>query len=828
MSAQYSVLWYERKASSETFRIIESYVKCGIKVYYITGLTKQWCDSLEPEKVEKLEQWTNYSLISLNYEIEIDKEYGDSFLIEDGNLNGKLFHELESIEQFNIGQYKMEHADKDNNLVVMAGAGTGKTKTMIDRILYLVFMGYVKLDEIVMITFTNEAAMQMREKLLKRLENYFQVVDVKYKEKFLMLIDHATGMKIQTIHSFSKYFLNLYGDKLGLSTNFSIRNLDYQKRKIIEQLFNDYHFSNMELYRQIRYVPQYKIIDAFMSLNRYCLARGIDCGADIDVDWGEDEELYKPLFSYLMNGLNSEINVYKSEHDVMELSDLVIKLTKVSEMTEFPNLIQISYLFVDEFQDTDDIQIQFIVWLMEKFHAKVCVVGDKKQSIYRFRGAAPTAFDLLTKMIQKRFPNEKIEEHYLQMNYRSSKTLIHSFNQFFQKISTESLGFEFASKDKLIATIGDEYQPCIHTFPSKYPESITDTRIERIQELVEETNLRNIALDKNETVAVLTRTNRELEQLVMKLEEKGIVCKTEISGNYYRGVAVREFYIMLMALLYPKVPAYQYAFLNSSYGEGNVNDEILNNMNPEKANFVQGIVGKYASSNKLDEYRKMISEVNFLKILHMMVEDFKPYINYGIRRGRNYNAKDKHNHCAKIQTMVRNYKKNLDYLFRILEENFSHQFATLFQVEEFLRVNIETNDKENEQFIFNTGNEYDLVCMTVHKAKGLEFDHVILPETKHSFLRNGNDVRVLLHLSEDGKIEIGYWMDVDDTIVTNSHYAAYRSEEEREVIAEEVRLLYVAVTRAKKNLHICKDALVDNIGKCRNWMELIEKGGLCK
>ena len=832
MHAKYSVLWYERNWSEMTFSNIEHYITFGIKVYYITETTEeQYSEQLKKEQLKTLEQWKLDGLLSLHSKVKLSAKLEDNILAEDGLISRNLEVELEQCNQFNLGQYRMEHANYDQNLVVMAGAGTGKTKTMIDRILFLVLMDYAKLEEIVMITFTNEAASQMREKLTKRLENYFHAVENQWKEKFLTLIDQTTGMKIQTIHSYSKYIFKVFGDKIGISTRFHIRNLDYQKRKILELLINEYHFENKDLYQQIRYIPQYKIIDIFMKINHYCLARGIDCGdKEICVDWGEGEELYKPLFTYLMSGLNEKINEYKDSNDVMELSDLVTKLTSISKLDSLPNFIQVSYLFVDEFQDTDDIQIQFIVWLMEQLRVKLCVVGDKKQGIYRFRGAAPTAFELLATMIREKMPNEKIEYHYLQMNYRSSKQLIYAFNSFFEKVALENLEFHFAKKDHLIETKESEYYSCIHTFPSSNNESLTDTRIEAIQELVEKVNRRNRLNhgQKQETVAVLTRTNKELERIVNKLESIGLVCETEVSGNFYRCAAVREFYIMLMALLHPKVAAYQYAFVNSSYGEGDMNQEVLEHVGPEKLNYIKNIVENKKSWKRLQIYRDKLNQANFLEVLYLILDEFKPFLNYGMRKEQNYKSEEKETHISKAYTTVRNYKKNLDYLFQILESNFSATTSTLFELEEFLRIQIETDNIVNEKFVYNTGMEYDLVCMTVHKAKGLEFDHVVLPETKHQFVNHASNVIVLLHTGEKGKIEIGYRINVDNAVVSNSFYTEYHREENIQIIAEEVRLLYVALTRAKKSLHICKDLLVDNIGKPKNWMELIDKGGLCR
>ncbi|SHI06003.1 UvrD/REP helicase N-terminal domain-containing protein [Clostridium grantii DSM 8605] len=137
-------------------------------------------------------------LFIINCVKKIGYNNGDEFFVYDGELSSNIEEELKNTD-FNVEQFKVEHSELDNHIIIKAGAGSGKTKVMIDRVMYLRhFDDDIKLSQIVMITFTNKAAIQIKEKLNARLEAYYKVTR---DRRFLDLMDEMTLMKVDTIHS---------------------------------------------------------------------------------------------------------------------------------------------------------------------------------------------------------------------------------------------------------------------------------------------------------------------------------------------------------------------------------------------------------------------------------------------------------------------------------------------------------------------------------------------------------------------------------------------------------------------------------------------------
>ncbi|MEM5644045.1 UvrD-helicase domain-containing protein [Bacillus toyonensis] len=131
----------------------------------------------------------------------------------------------------------MEHAPYKENIMVKAGAGTGKTTVMIDRILYLLIKEEVKPSEIVMITFTRDAAQNMHTKLRNLLFTRFKATS---SVVFLSLIEKLNDIRIQTIDSFAKDLLKELASLRGFGLNVQLRSFTMEKKKWIEVELDNY------------------------------------------------------------------------------------------------------------------------------------------------------------------------------------------------------------------------------------------------------------------------------------------------------------------------------------------------------------------------------------------------------------------------------------------------------------------------------------------------------------------------------------------------------------------------------------------------------------
>ena len=142
---------------------------------------------------------------------------------------------------FNIDQYYIEHADIEKNVIVRAGAGTGKTHTMISRIAYICHKQNCAMKEmasrIVMITFTDDAANQMEEKIKQYFNNYYLLTG---NTDCLAFINMIEGMQISTIHSYAKKIITALGMEFGYGEELSVTSGDYKLRQIITETVDDY------------------------------------------------------------------------------------------------------------------------------------------------------------------------------------------------------------------------------------------------------------------------------------------------------------------------------------------------------------------------------------------------------------------------------------------------------------------------------------------------------------------------------------------------------------------------------------------------------------
>lgn len=827
----YSVLIFQREVNKYTYKLIKKYISNGIKVYFLTeSYEEELYNYLQEIQKKEIKYFIDLYLLSMNYYISLSGQFKDYFIVEDGKISENLREEFKW-ETFNIEQYDIEHLNEDKHIIVKAGAGTGKTKTMIDRTMYLRHKKLATFKEMVMITFTNKAANQMKQKLYERLEAYY---DVTKNIKYLGWIDELASMRIQTIHSFAKNFIEHFGDKIEIDRKSKIKSIQYEKYKILENLIDKYRFKFRDKYQKFRYIPQYKLIKAILKIEQYLLSKGLDIiSIKEKINYGVDDEEFNHILEFLLLNLCEKVKKYKDENNIIELNDLVTSLRKFISITNIQNEINIKYMMVDEFQDTDTIQVDFIIWLIENVSCKTFIVGDTKQSIYRFRGAEYTAFAQLEDKLKAIGEGKNISKKSLKKNYRSNGAIIEKLNNFFYNLSNlktlreETKYFTFTDDDKLETVIPSS---TTKAFISFFHTDLRDERIDYIINEIKENKKRNDEREKgeaNEVIAVLVRSNKDLEEIVRKLEAKGIICKKEVSGGFYRSIAVREFYIMLKALLFPKVYINQYAFISSSYGMGIDNNTILEQYSSSD-NYLKKIIENREEYIKLQGFTDKIKHEPFMKVFYELISEFKPHVNYGIKILKNRDFEEKEDEVIKkIKTAVKNYEMNLMHLCTILDKKFTSVDSGIIDIIKFLERMIQTDDIENEKMLDfnNEENKYDVICMTVHKSKGLEFDHIIIPKTNNSFLHNNNQVKIFLN--EDKKnYNIGYSVDLDDLHLQNDIYNTFISEENNEIIAEEIRLLYVALTRAKKTIHLNKNEIMNNSGIIHNWMDLLERGNL--
>ena len=273
--------------------------------------------------------------------------------------------------------------DTEGAVLVLAGAGSGKTRVLTSRIAYILHEGKASLSQILAITFTNKAAGEMKERL----------------DKMLGGID-GDGKWICTIHSMCVKILRQFPESAGIQPNFSIYS-ETERASVIKKAFNELDFDDDKLLKSAKY----HIGNAKML--------------------GLDPAAYGRKFSH-ERGMDDIVCIYEKydEHlranNALDFDDLLLearRLLKYNEEAREYFADKFKYIHVDEFQDTNAVQYEIIKLLASK-HGNVFVVGDDDQSIYGWRGAEIE--NILS--FDNDFPDAKIYK--LERNYRSTKSIL--------------------------------------------------------------------------------------------------------------------------------------------------------------------------------------------------------------------------------------------------------------------------------------------------------------------------------------------------------------------------------------------------------------------
>ncbi len=298
-------------------------------------------------------------------------------------------------QELNSAQYEAVTSVEGPHLVI-AGAGTGKTRTIVYRVAYLVELG-VKPDHILLLTFTRKASQEMLRKAAMLLDNRCEYV--------------SGG----TFHSFANSVLRKYAAVIGYETNFTI--LDQSDAEDVLNLIR----TRMKYdTKEKRFPRKEALYDLYSkSLNTLTPMNEILSG---------DYPQYIELENDIRN-LHKAYDMYKKQHNLMDYDDLLVNLAELMKRNEVVRATlsdRYKYIMVDEYQDTNKVQAEIIALLAFR-HKNVMVVGDDAQSIYAFRGS--TIKNILS------FPEEfvgcrvvKLEE-----NYRSTQPILNLANEILKR-----------------------------------------------------------------------------------------------------------------------------------------------------------------------------------------------------------------------------------------------------------------------------------------------------------------------------------------------------------------------------------------------------------
>lgn len=589
---------------------------------------------------------------------------------------------------------------KSQYVRVIAGAGSGKTRVLTTRILYLIDQWGIPSENILAITFTNKAAKEMKDRIEK------------------MVDDNGNSSFISTIHSFCLYFLRREIKVLDYPSNFSVIDADDQKL-IIKEAIKQYDIENTkgEINNILNYISNNK-------------AAGIDCLAALDMANNDKYTMYAKAYQYYMDRCKQQY--YLDFDDLLLFTNRILK-TKSQIKEKWQKKYQ--FILVDEFQDIDNVQYELISHLASAT-SYVYVVGDPDQTIYSWRGANIN----IILDFDKKFKNA--ETIILNQNYRSTQNILNGAN------SLISYNKNRVKKDLISQnSAGDKI---IH-FSAGSEESESMYIVDKINSFLAKGN-------NYQDIAILYRSNYLSRSIEKRLVDYHIPYIIYGGIRFYERKEIKDMLAYLKMLSIKDDISVKRTINIPKRGIGDKSIDALFDYARENNLSLYQAIDTYQGSGekKMKAYKQLIDELTEQSNDKSLTDLFDMVFQQSGYREMLTNSKDPED---------ANRLENIKELMNDIEDfSKSNVDATL---DDYLaNVALYTD-------IQNSSDENVVRLMTVHAAKGLEFDIVFV------------------------------------CALSDGIFPSQRSIEEsgNKGLEEERRLAYVAFTRARKVL-----ILTDNRG----------------
>lgn len=548
-------------------------------------------------------------------------------------------------------------------VLILAGAGSGKTRVLTHRIAYLIEEKEVNPYHIMAITFTNKAAGEMRE----RVDN--------------MVGYGSESVWVATFHSTCVRILRRYIDRLGYDTNFTIYDADDQKtlmKDICKRLQIDTKIHKEKTFLGVISSAKDELIDPIEFTNR---AAG---------------DYNKRIQAQVYMEYQRELR----QNNALDFDDLIFKTVELFKLDkEVLSAYQerFRYIMVDEYQDTNTAQFELIRLLASKYK-NLCVVGDDDQSIYKFRGA--NIYNILN--FEKHFPDATVIK--LEQNYRSTQNILDAANG----VIANNVG----RKDKALWTDnGRGEKICFEQLESDYEEA--DYVVRSIASKVRKGDC------TYKDCAILYRTNAQSRLFEERFVTANIPYKIVGGVNFYSRKEIKDLLAYLKTIDNGRDDLAVKRIINvpkRGIGATSINKVTAFALEQEMSFYgalrmAGDIPGLGKAAEKIRPFvlfiqsmrSKLDNGYSLLKLMEEIIE-ITGYV-------QELEAEGTEEAQARIENIDELISKIADY-----EEGAEHPTLSGFLEEVALVADIDSLDENNDY----------VVLMTLHSAKGLEFPNVYL------------------------------------------------------------------------------------------------------
>ena len=548
-------------------------------------------------------------------------------------------------------------------LLILAGAGSGKTTVLVNRIAYILRSELCRPWQILAITFTNKAAGELKERICNAVP------------------DGGSDIWAATFHSTCARILRRYGDRIGFTSHFTVYGTDDQK-KLVKDILKQLNYDEKML-------PVKRVINEISKAKDKMLT--------------PQEMLKEAGYDNLKQSVAKVYEIYQSRlktADAMDFDDMLCNTVHLFETC--PDILeyyqnQFKYIMVDEYQDTNKVQYKFVSMLAAKY-GNICVVGDDDQSIYKFRGA--TIENILS--FENTFKGAKIIR--LEQNYRSTQNILNAANGV---ISNNTM-----RKGKTLWTensVGDKIE--VHTSDSERDEAA----------FIAKTILDGVADGRKfSDFAILYRMNAQSNAIEQALSRSGIPHRVIGGRRFYDREEIRDMVAYLQVINNPHDDIRLSRIIN-------VPKRGIGATTLEKAGEIAAGLGEsiYSVIKDADLYPQLARAATKLKNFVSLIDGLMEAEQSGdYSLAEVYNLILEHTDYEKY---LKTEKDNPDVRIENIEElssniiKFEEDYAEEASLSNFLEeISLQTD-------IDNYDAEADSsVMMTLHSAKGLEFPVVFI------------------------------------------------------------------------------------------------------
>ena len=588
----------------------------------------------------------------------------------------------------------------DGPMIVIAGAGSGKTRVLTYKIAYLMSKG-VDAFNILALTFTNKAAKEMKQRISSMLDD-----------------NESKNLWIGTFHSVFAKILRIEADKLGYPTNFTIYDTQ-DSQKLVSSIISELNLDK-EIYK---YKQIYSRISSYK--NSLITVKAYNSNNElIEADRQARRPRLIDIYSEYVN------RCFKS--GAMDFDDLLLKTNEL--LSRFPEVLSkyqnmFRYVLVDEYQDTNHSQYLIVKALADKFQ-NICVVGDDAQSIYGFRGA--NINNILN--FQKDYDDVKLFK--LEQNYRSTKNIVKAANSLIEKNQKRL--------EKVVWTDNDEGSKI------KVNRLLTDGEEGRFvaSSIFENKNSQQL---QNKDFAILYRTNAQSRAFEDSLRKRNIPYRVYGGLSFYQRKEIKDVLAYLRLMVNENdEEAFKRVinFPTRGIGQTTINKLIV------QANTLN--VSLYSLCKNIDRAEVNISSGIKLKVLNFinLIESFKI-------SAKTKNAFDITNEVVNDTGIIKTYSALTSIEDQAKIQNIEEM---LNGIKDFVEIQKEIPESTGSigEFLEDIALATDLdkddqdtnkvALMTIHLAKGLEFPIVYIVGLEENLFPSAMNLNSRNDLEEERRL----------------------------------------------------------------------------